>query len=56
MRCDSEELDKIVDGERYFRGWHMNKKHWLTLVLDGKTDADELIRRLKESYRLAKKK
>ena len=26
LRVEPKELDKIFDGEKYFRGWHMNKK------------------------------
>lgn len=56
LRVEPEELDKIFDGEKYFRGWHMNKKSWLTLRLDETLTDEEIFTRLEESYRLAKKK
>ncbi len=56
LRVEPEELDKIFDGEKYFRGWHMNKKSWLTLRLDEILTDEEIFARLEESYRLAKKK
>lgn len=56
LRVEPEELDKIFDGEKYFRGWHMNKKSWLTLRLDGCLTFEEISARLEESYRLAAKK
>ena len=56
LRIKPEDLDKIFDGEKYFRGWHMNKKSWLTIRLDETLTFDEIIARLEESYRLAKKK
>lgn len=56
LRVEPEELDKIFDGEKYFRGWHMNKKSWLTLRLDETLTDEEISARLKKSYRLAKKK
>ena len=56
LRVKPEELDKIFDGEKYFRGWHMNKKSWLTLRLDETLTDEEIFARLEESYRLAKKK
>ncbi|MBR7025265.1 MAG: MmcQ/YjbR family DNA-binding protein [Selenomonadaceae bacterium] len=56
LRVEPEELDKIFDGEKYFRGWHMNKKSWLTLRLDETLTDEEIFARLEESYRLAKKK
>ena len=54
MRINPEELDKIADNKTYFRGWHMNKKSWLTMLLDGSAPLDEIIKRLNESYNLAK--
>ena len=56
LRIAPAELDRIVDGEKYFRGWHMNKKSWLTLRLDETLPFEEISARLEESYRLAKKK
>lgn len=56
LRVEPEKLDKIFDGEKYFRGWHMNKKSWLTLRLDGYLTFEEISARLEESYRLAAKK
>lgn len=56
LRVEPEELDKIFDGEKYFRGWHMNKKSWLTLRLDDTLTLEEITARLEKSYRLAKKK
>ena len=56
LRVEPEELDKIFDGEKYFRGWHMNKKSWMTLRLDDSLTNEEISSRLEESYRLAKKK
>lgn len=56
LRAETDEIARLVDGERYFPGYHMNKSHWLTLCLDGRTTAEEICRRLDESYRLAGKK
>ena len=53
MRMDPDELERTVDDKTYFRGWHMNKKHWVTMLLDGSAPLEEIIRRLNESYNLA---
>ncbi len=55
LRIDPEKLQNILDGKKYFSGYHMNKKHWLTLLLDGTTDEIELFSRIDDSYKLAKK-
>lgn len=56
LRADPDELDKIADGEKYFRGYHMNKKYWLTIVLDGAVPTEEICARLDESYKKVGKK
>ena len=56
LRVKPEELDKIFDGEKYFRGYHMNKKSWLTIRLDDTLSFEEISARLEKSYQLAKQK
>lgn len=53
IRANPEEIDRLADGVNYFRGYHMNKKHWLTIVLDGSVPTEEICRRLCLSYELA---
>ena len=53
LRVEPEELDKIFDGEKYLRGWHMNKKSWLTIILDETLTFEEISARLEKSYLLA---
>ena len=51
--------DWIVDLQERYEGvtpaYHMNKKHWYTMILDGSVERRELFRRIDESYRLAVK-
>lgn len=55
LRFDVEQLPKIVDGKRYFLGYHMNKKHWITILLDGSVPLAELLDYVDKSYDLATK-
>ncbi len=55
LRLPPEEMAALVDGKRYFGGWHMNKKHWYTIILDGSVEFEELCRRIDVSYSLAVK-
>lgn len=55
LRLSPDKMDELIDGRRYFPGWHMNKKHWYTICLDGSVPDDELRQRIDESFRLAKK-
>ena len=54
FRVDPAELAALIDNERYFAGYHMNKKHWATVILNGSVPQDELFGRIDASYRIAK--
>lgn len=56
LRIDPAEVDAVVDGQKYFPGYHMNKKHWITICLDGSVPPEEIYERIDASYRLAGKK
>lgn len=55
IRADSDEIDRLVDDQRYFRGYHMNKKTWLTIPLNNSVSLTEICERLDQSYVLAGK-
>ena len=43
-----------IDHELTFPGFHMNKKHWYTIILDERMKDEEIISLIEESYSLAK--
>ncbi len=53
LRTEPENIGSIVDGKRYFPGYHMNKKHWYTICLDGSVPIDEILRCIDVSYQLS---
>lgn len=55
LRIQPEQMTELIDNENYFPGWHMNKKNWYTIILDGSVPTEELCHRIDESYILAKK-
>ncbi len=55
FRIRPEEMQNLVNTKRYFPGWHMNKKSWCTVILDGSVSLEEIYERLAESYALALK-
>ena len=55
LRESPEWIAENVDGQHYFSGFHMNKKHWYTIPLDGILPTEEICRRLDASYALAVK-
>lgn len=55
LRMIPEDIEKTVDGIKYLPGYHMNKKHWITVCLDGTVPFEEICIRIDESYNLAVK-
>ena len=55
LRFNVDELPKKIDNKRYFAGYHMNKKHWITILLDGSVPLSEILNYVDESYILAKR-
>ena len=53
LSIEPNELDTLIDNQRYFPGYHMNKKHWYTILLDGSVPLEELQARIDASYQLA---
>ncbi|MGN0919190.1 MAG: MmcQ/YjbR family DNA-binding protein [Alphaproteobacteria bacterium] len=56
LRIDPNELEKTINNKKYFAGYHMNKKNWITICLDGSVDFKEITRRIDDSYILTNKK
>ena len=56
IKCDPDRSGELQARYMGIRpGWHMNKKSWYTLVLDGPIADEEIKLRITESYELAKK-
>lgn len=55
LRIQPEALEALLDNETYFPGYHMNKKHWFTILLNDSVPLDEIRARIDKSYLLALK-
>ena len=49
-----EEIKKLIDNKKYFPAYHMNKKYWCTICLDGTVELGEIYKLIDVSYELAK--
>ena len=56
IRCSQENIEKLVDNIIFFKGYHMNKKSWITVNLNEKLNLEEIYKMIDESYNLALKK
>ena len=56
LRADKDALPELIKQDNIFPGYHMNKKHWISILLDGSADINEIYRYIDQSYILAKGK
>lgn len=56
LRLGEGNIEALVDNKLYFPGWHMNKKSWYTIILDGSVPIEEIYGRIGISYRKAGEK
>jgi len=56
LRANSEELPNLIKQDNIYPGYHMNKKHWISIVLDGSVDIKTICSFIDKSYDLAGKK
>ncbi|MDR3158285.1 MAG: MmcQ/YjbR family DNA-binding protein [Zoogloeaceae bacterium] len=55
LRMSSNDIESTVDHKKYYPGYHMNKKHWVTICLDGSVPVNEIFEQIDASYKLASK-
>ena len=41
LRMKKEQAEEVLARKHYYPGWHMNKKSWYTIVLDGSVSDEE---------------
>ncbi|MGY5450821.1 MmcQ/YjbR family DNA-binding protein [Agarivorans sp. MS3-6] len=56
LKCQPEQIDALIDiYPAITRGYHMNKRHWLTLYFDGSDAQREAFRLIDNSFELVVK-
>ena len=56
LRAQTDDIPLLLKSRKIYPGYHMNKKHWITIVLDDSLPVMEIYKLLDESYELANKK
>ena len=54
LHNSEEEIKKLIDCKKYFPAYHMNKKYWCSICLDGTVELEEIYKLIDISYELAK--
>lgn len=56
LKCHPMLTFSFVDNKRIFKGFHMNKEHWISVLLDKSVPQDELKMLVAMSYELVESK
>ena len=55
LKADPDEIPALTKRQGIFPAWHMNKKHWISVILDGTVPDEAIMERIHESHALASK-
>lgn len=52
IKCDPILIGTLINGRGYLPAYHMNKEHWITVLLDGSVPENEIYDLIDLSYSL----
>ena len=52
VKCDPEMISMIIQTYGFLPGYHMNKQHWITILLEGSVSEAKILDFLDMSYDL----
>ena len=55
LKCDPLLIGSLITENGIYKGYHMNKNHWITVCLDGSIDDNKIKWLLEISYELTNK-
>src|SRR5699024_443842 len=56
LRCQKENINKIIDNKRFYPYYHMNKNNWITIKRDNSVETKKIFELIDNSYNLSLKK
>lgn len=51
-----EALDFVASNQHIYPGYHMNKQNWITIILDGSLETEQILELLDNSYQISLRK
>ena len=54
LKYQKNKVLDIIDNKSIFKGYHMNKNSWITIILDGSIDIEKVYKLIDNSYELTK--
>ena len=56
LKVKPEEISTLIDNVHYFPSYHMNKKYWISILLDRDADVEQIKTLLDDSYTIVEGK
>ena len=53
VRCNTDIIQSVIDYKSYFPAYHMNKKHWISIIFDNSLDIKKIQKFIDNSFILA---
>ena len=55
VKLNPDLIENLIDKKHFFPAYHMNKKYWITILLDSDTDLTLVKSLIDESFKLVEK-
>lgn len=56
LKLNEDTITNLLNKKGYYKAYHMNKKKWITIILDDTVKDEEIIFYIQESYNLTQGK
>lgn len=56
LKVKPEDIPALIDNRHYFPSYHMNKKYWISILLDRSADIEQIKKLLDDSYAIVEGK
>lgn len=56
VKCEPDTVHSLCQAQGFFPGYHMNKEHWISILLDGTVGEIKILDFLDKSYELLDRK
>lgn len=56
IKLNPSDIVELIQKDGYFPAYHMNKKYWITLILEGQLKDEEVIQQISKSFEITKSK
>lgn len=56
LKLDPNMIEQLIDNKTYFPAYHMNKKYWITVLLDNNIDFEIVCSLIDQSFEIVAKK